>query len=143
MGKDEAVCVVCAILVRNGRVLLARRPAGKHLALKWEFPGGKVEPEEPPVAALIREIREELGCEIEVIEPLPSSRHDYERGTIDLLPFVCRLAGGSSEPHPHEHVAIDWVEPADLLKHDLAPADVPVVTGLFEWWRAQNPPRIC
>lgn len=143
MGKDQPVCVVCAVLVRDGRVLLARRPAGKHLALKWEFPGGKVEPEESPVAALIREIREELGCEIEVIEALPPCLHDYERGTIELLPFVCRLAAGSSEPHPHEHVAIDWVEPADLLKHDLAPADVPVVTALFEWSPDQIPPRIC
>lgn len=123
---------MCALIERESRILIAQRPAGKHLALKWEFPGGKMERGEGPAAALIREIREELGCEIEVIGPMPPCVHDYERGAIELLPFMCRLAAGSAEPRPHEHVAIDWVEPVDLLSHDLAPADIPVVAMLLD-----------
>ena len=55
--------VVCALIERDGLVLVAQRPAHKHLPLKWEFPGGKVEPGESPEAAIVRELREELGCE--------------------------------------------------------------------------------
>ena len=121
------VPVVCALIIRDDRVLIAQRPAGKHLALKWEFPGGKVEPGEEPAAALVREIREELGCDIEIVEELPSARHRYERGEIELIPFVCKLAGQSSEPHPHEHVAVEWVRAAELSGYDLAEADLPVV----------------
>lgn len=121
------VPVVCALIIRDDRVLIAQRPADKHLALKWEFPGGKVEPGEQPAAALVREIREELGCEIEIVEALQTARHRYERGEIELIPFLCRLAEGSGEPHPHEHVAVEWVRTADLSGYDLAEADLPVV----------------
>ena len=121
------VPVVCALIIRDDRVLIAQRPAGKHLALKWEFPGGKVEPGEQPASALVREIREELGCEIEVVEALHTSRHRYERGEIELIPFICKFAEGSSEPHPHEHVAVEWVRAEELSGYDLAEADLPVV----------------
>lgn len=118
--------------MRGERVLIAQRPAGKHLALKWEFPGGKVEPGEEPAAALVREIEEELGCRIEVRERWPSVTHRYERGVIELIPFVCELSDGSAEPHPHEHIAIEWVAVADLRSFDLAEADLPIVTMLKE-----------
>lgn len=125
--------VVCAILVRDERVLLAQRPVGKHLALKWEFPGGKVESGESAAAALVREMREELGCDIEVLAELSHSQHTYDRGTIEMIPFVCALAKDSPEPHPHEHAAIVWSVMSDLLKHDLAPADYPVVDAYRTW----------
>ena len=121
------VPVVCALIERDGRVLLARRPPHKLLALKWEFAGGKVEPGEPAEAAIIREIREELGCDIEIISALPRFNHDYIRVVIEMIPFVCRLRPGSPEPHPHEHPEIVWVEPERLQEYDLAAADVPVV----------------
>ena len=127
MSSATAIPVVCALIIRDDRVLIAQRPAGKHLALKWEFPGGKVEPGEEAAAALVREILEELGCEIEIVEALASARHRYERGEIELIPFVCKLAAGSREPHPHEHVAVEWVRMADLISYDLAEADLPVV----------------
>ena len=66
MVKSPPIPVVCAVIERKGRVLIARRPAHKHLGLKWEFPGGKVEPDESAEAAIIREIQEELGCAIEI-----------------------------------------------------------------------------
>lgn len=113
--------------------MIAQRPGDKHLALKWEFPGGKVEPGEKTEAALVREIREELGCDIIVREAWTPFVHRYERGDIELMPFVCELTPQSAEPHPHEHVAIEWVRVNDLRSYDLAEADLPVVTMLEEF----------
>ena len=123
--------VVCAVIEDgSGRVLVAQRPAHKHLALKWEFPGGKVEPGESPEAALHRELREELGCEVAALRALPRSTHDYGSVVIEMIPFVCRLASDSAAPLAHEHVALRWVAKRELLSLDLAPADVPVVNSL-------------
>lgn len=110
-------------------MLLAQRPPHKLLPLKWEFAGGKVEPGEDPAAAIGREIREELGCEIHLVRALPRFVHDYGRVVIEMIPFVCSLPPGAAEPHPHEHVAVAWVEPGRLLDYDLAAADLPVVAA--------------
>ncbi len=124
--------VVCAVITdAAGRVLLAQRPAHKHLGLKWEFPGGKVEPGESPEAALVREIREELGCDIALTRALPRFTHDYGTVVIEMIPFVATLASASPTPLPHEHVALTWCEPATLRSYDLAPADWPVVDALL------------
>lgn len=125
--------VVCAIIEDGaGRLLIAQRPAHKHLGLKWEFPGGKVEPGEDPAAALAREIKEELGCAITLVQALPSFTHDYGTVVITMIPFICRLLDdGGPLPHPHEHVALRWVLPAELAAIDLAPADWPVVKQLL------------
>jgi len=123
--------VVCALIVDTaGRVLLAQRPAHKHLGLKWEFPGGKIEAAETPEAALRREIREELACDIEVEKALPRFLHDYTSVVIEMFPFICRLTAGSPPPHPHEHVAIAWVSANELRNYDLAPADLPLIKYL-------------
>jgi len=126
-SSPASIPVVCAVIERDGRVLLAQRPANKHLSGKWEFPGGKVESGETPADALIREIREELACEIRVTRALPSSVHDYPNVRIELIPFVCELSPDSPPPVSHEHAAIAWVQPCELLAHDLAPADIPIV----------------
>ena len=128
MPDPAPIPVVCAVIERSdGCVLLAQRPAHKHLALKWEFAGGKVEPGEEPAAALVREIREELGCAIAIMRALPRFTHRYGDVVIEMFPFVCRLAAGSPELHAHEHVAFAWVAPDELLDYDLAAADLPVV----------------
>lgn len=127
MTSAAPVPVVCALIEHDGRVLLARRPADKHLPLKWEFPGGKVEPGEDPAAAIVREIREELGCAIVLTRALPRFIHDYSAVVIEMIPYVCTLAAGSPAPHPREHIAIEWVEPARFTGFDLAPADLPVI----------------
>lgn len=126
------VPVVCAVIEREGLVLVAQRPPHKLLPLKWEFPGGKVEPGEEPAAAIVREIREELGCAIRVARALPPFIHDYKTVVIEMIPFVCALMPGTSEPHPHEHVAVAWVPPAELRGYDLAAADWPVVDQLLD-----------
>lgn len=131
MPQSPAVPVVCAVLEdAAGRVLVAQRPAHKHLALKWEFPGGKIEPDETSEAALVREIHEELRCDIVVLRALPRFTHDYGEVVIEMSPFVCTLAPQSPPPHPHEHVAIRWVNLSELPLLDLAAADLPVVASL-------------
>ena len=119
--------MVCAVIERAGRVLLAQRPAHKHLPLKWEFPGGKVEAGEEPATALRREIREELGCDIVPGRALPRFLHTYGSTEIEMIPFVCKLVPGTPEPQAHEHIALAWALPAELKDHDLAAADLPVV----------------
>lgn len=127
--KPPVPVVAAVIEDSTGRVLVAQRPAHKHLALQWEFPGGKVEPGEAPAAALARELREELGIEIEVVCALPTFTHDYGTVVITMIPFVCRLAPGSAAPQAHEHAALRWIAPTDLRTLDLAPADWPVVAS--------------
>lgn len=129
VASSPTVPVVCALIERSGRLLLAQRPAHKHLPFKWEFPGGKVEPGEEAWAAIVREIREELGCEIVITRALPRFPFDYGAVAIEMIPYVCRLAADSPEPHPHEHVALAWATPDELPRYDLAPADVPVIAS--------------
>lgn len=120
--------MVCAVIEDGlSRVLVAQRPAHKHLGLKWEFAGGKVEPGETTEAAIVREIREELGCAIAIRRALPRFTHDYGTLVIEMIPFVCSLVPGSPAPHPHEHAAVRWVTLTELKSLDLAPADWPVV----------------
>lgn len=125
--SSHPIRVVCALIERDGGVLLARRPAHKHLGGKWEFPGGKIEPGETPAAALVRECAEELACDIEVGLALPSVTHAYPDRTIVLLPFVCRLAPASPEPQAAEHSALAWVEAERMTDYDLPAADAPIV----------------
>lgn len=125
-ASSAPIPVVCALIEREGRVLIAQRPAHKHLPLQWEFPGGKVEPGEAAEDAIVREIREELGCRIVVTRPLPRSTYAYAV-TIEMIPFVCRLAPDSPEPHAIEHLGLRWVTLAELSAFALAPADLPVV----------------
>lgn len=127
VSATPPIPVVCAVIEHQGRVLLAQRPPDKHLPFKWEFAGGKVEPGEDPAAAIVREVREELGCEIIISRALPRFTYDYTRVVIEMIPFVCTLAAGSTAPHAHEHLALAWVQPDALTSYDLAPADLPVI----------------
>ncbi|NWK57221.1 (deoxy)nucleoside triphosphate pyrophosphohydrolase [Verrucomicrobiaceae bacterium N1E253] len=118
--------VVCAVIQDDdGRVMACQRSEHQSHAGKWEFPGGKVETGEDPRDALRREIREELGCEIEVGDRLPEVKHDYGDVAICLIPFVCRLGEGA-EPVPHEHAAVRWLEEGDFPSLDWAEADIPI-----------------
>lgn len=129
MTPSDPVPVVCALIERDGRLLLAQRPVDKHLPRKWEFPGGKVEPGEDSATAIVREIREELGCEVVITRALPRFPFTYGAVVIEMIPYVCILAAHSPEPHPHEHLALAWALPDELLAYDLAPADVPVIAS--------------
>jgi 8-oxo-dGTP diphosphatase len=116
------------ILDEAGRLLACKRPEGKHLGGKWEFPGGKLEAGESPEQALVRELEEELGIRIEAGASLTPVVWDYGRGPIRLHPFVCTILSG--DPHPHEHSEIRWCSPDELKELDWAEADLPI---LGEW----------
>ena len=124
------VDVVCGVIEdAQGRYLACLRPEGKHLGGLWEFPGGKVEPGEAPECALIRELEEELGVRVEIAGALQPVVWQYERGTIRLLPYRCRLVEG--EPRAIEHERVTWCAPEDFGTLAWADADVPVLRELL------------
>lgn len=130
-ATSQPLDVVCAIIRReDGRILLAQRPPGKSLAGLWEFPGGKIDPGETPAQALHRELMEELGCRVTLLQSGPPVLHEYSWGFIRLFPFLCELTACSPPPHPHEHTALQWVFQKNISLPDLAPADVPVLRWL-------------
>ncbi len=126
-SANPVLRVVCALIERDGRVLMAQRPAHKHLGGKWEFPGGKVEPGETDTDALHRELCEELGCTVEIVRALAPQTHAYETVTVCLLPFVTRLTADSREPQSLEHNALAWVPANELTTLDLPAADLPII----------------
>ena len=117
--------VACAIIEDRGLVLAAQRSAAMSLPLKWEFPGGKIRSGESPQACLRRELLEELGITLRVLEAIPPSTHRYPAFTVTLHPFRCAVGSGTITLH--EHAAVLWRAPADLLTLDWAEADLPVI----------------
>ncbi|ALC15318.1 ADP-ribose pyrophosphatase YjhB, NUDIX family [Desulfuromonas soudanensis] len=117
--------VTCAIIERDGLVLAAQRSAAMSLPLKWEFPGGKIDPGETPEECLRRELVEEMGVRVRVGESLPASTHRYPTFTVTLYPFVCSIEAG--EIVLHEHAAVSWLPVGELRTLDWAEADLPVI----------------
>jgi 8-oxo-dGTP diphosphatase len=122
--------VAAALIDRQGRVLVQQRPAGKHMAGLWEFPGGKVEPGETPEAALVRELHEELGIAIEeaALVPLTFASAPLGERHLLLLLYLCRDWQG--EPQALDAVALQWVRPADMRALAMPPADQPFIAIL-------------
>lgn len=122
-----------ALIDREGRVLLAQRPEGKSLAGLWEFPGGKVEPGESPEAALIRELREELGIETKAscLAPLTFASHSYEHFHLLMPLFACRRWDGIASGQEGQNLA--WVRPDRLKDYPMPPADLPLIPILRDW----------
>lgn len=122
-----------ALIDVDGRVLLAQRPEGKSLAGLWEFPGGKVEAGETPEAALIRELREELGIETKqsCLAPLTFASHSYEAFHLLMPLFACRRWQGI--PTPREGQTLAWVRANDLRNYPMPPADIPLIPILRDW----------
>jgi A/G-specific adenine glycosylase len=114
--------VTAAVIRRNGKVLIAQRPDKGLLGGMWEFPGGKIEPDESLPACLRREICEELGVDIEVGASFGSYEHAYTHFKITLHAFECQLTDGS-EPTPREHTALRWVAPLELTDFPMGKID--------------------
>ena len=114
----------------RGRILLARRTEGRDLAGLWEFPGGKREPGETPEAALVRELREELGIEAEIGLPLIRVPHRYPHKRLQL--DVRRIAAWRGTPKGHEGQALAWVPRHKLASYAMPSADRPVVAALLQ-----------
>ncbi|OYU38093.1 MAG: 8-oxo-dGTP diphosphatase MutT [Pseudorhodobacter sp. PARRP1] len=122
-----------ALIDPEGRVLLAQRPEGKSLAGLWEFPGGKVEPGETPEAALIRELKEELGIDTwkSCLAPLTFASHSYDDFHLLMPLFACRRWEGI--PTPQEGQNLAWVRPQNLRDYPMPAADLPLIPILRDW----------
>ena len=119
--------VAAALADGDGRVLLQRRAPGRAMAGLWEFPGGKVEPDERPEAALVRELEEELGIVVETgaLSPAAFASADNGGRHMLLLLYLCRQWRG--EPRALDAAELAWVLPADMTKLAMPPADEPLI----------------
>jgi 8-oxo-dGTP diphosphatase len=119
-----------ALIDKDARILLARRPAGKSMAGLWEFPGGKVESGEKPETALIRELKEELGIDVteSCLAPLTFASHAYEDFHLLMPLYVCRRWKGLVTPR--EGQELKWVVARNLRDYAMPPADLPLIPHL-------------
>ncbi|HIM45315.1 MAG: CTP pyrophosphohydrolase [Alphaproteobacteria bacterium MarineAlpha10_Bin2] len=130
--EQKPILLVAAIALvdPDGRVLIAQRPAGKHLEGLWEFPGGKLRQGETPEAALIRELKEELGIDVaeSCLAPLSFASHAYEEFHLLMPLYVCRIWQGAVSAR--EGQQLKWVRPSKLGDWPMPPADAPLVAAL-------------
>lgn len=124
----KTVTVVAVVLLdADNRILLAQRPEGKSMAGLWEFPGGKVQENETPEYALIRELNEELGIMTgtDCLQPLTFASHSYDDFHLLMPVYACRTWKGT--PKPMEGQSLAWVSKQDLSSYDMPPADIPLI----------------
>jgi 8-oxo-dGTP diphosphatase len=129
----KLVLVVAAALVdTDGRVLIAQRPQGKALAGLWEFPGGKIEANERPEEALIRELAEELGIIVKApcLAPLTFASHAYEDFHLLMPLYICRKWEGVAQPLDGQR--LKWARAKDLRDYPMPPADAPLIPHLID-----------
>ena len=124
----KTINVVAAIIMKDGRVFATQRGYGDYKDW-WEFPGGKIEPGETPEEALVREIREELHAEIEVMRLVDTVQYDYPKFHMDMSCYLCRLI--SDEIELVEHEAARWLDLDDVWSVKWLPSDIEVIEDLF------------
>ena len=122
-----------ALIDRDGRILIAKRPDGKSMAGLWEFPGGKVELGETPEQALVRELSEKLGIKTwnSCLAPMTFASHAYEGFHLLMPLFVCRKWEGIVLPK--EEQELKWVYSNELQNYPMPPADLPLIPILRDW----------
>lgn len=132
-SRPLLLVATCALIDSDGRVLLARRPEGKTMAGLWEFPGGKLQPGETPEAALIRELREELGIDVAsaCLAPFAFASHAYGNFHLLMPLFLCRRWKGRAEGREGQTLA--WVRPERLADYPMPEADRPLVPLLRDF----------
>ncbi len=132
-ARPLLLVAACALIDRDGRVLLARRPEGKRMAGLWEFPGGKLHPGETPEAALIRELKEELAIDVTAacLAPLAFASHAYDRFHLLMPLYLCRRWKGI--PRAKEGQTLTWVRTDKLGDYPMPPADRPLIPLLRDF----------
>ncbi len=127
---ESRIHVAAAVVWRGDQILLTQRPPGGALGMQWEFPGGKLEAGESPEAAVVREVREELGVESRVIERLHVERHRYAHGIEVEITFLrCEFESDEFNPGHGVH-AYRWVLPRDIDVAEVLEADRAFVRSL-------------
>lgn len=127
--RRHEIRVVAGVIERDGQILVGQRRAGDRFQFKWEFPGGKVEPDEDPKEALVRELQEELGIQAVIGEELARYEHQYPGKTAILLMFY-RISSFSGEPANHVFASIRWESREALPEYDFLDGDVDFVRRL-------------
>lgn len=130
----QSVLVVAGVLIDpDGRILVAQRPAQKHMGGLWEYPGGKIEQGELPEFSLMRELREELGVETRpgCFFPIGFASHLYEDFHLLMPVYGCRA--WRNAPRAYEHDAVKWVRPHQLYDLDMPPADAPLNDAVIQY----------
>jgi 8-oxo-dGTP diphosphatase len=132
-AKPLLLVAACALIDADGRILLARRPEGKRLAGLWEFPGGKLDAQETPEQAVIRELKEELGVDISAacLAPFAFASHAYADFHLLMPLFLCRRWTGT--PRGAEGQTLAWVRPARLADYPMPDADRPLIPLLRDF----------
>ena len=130
--KPILLVVACALVDADRRVLIAQRPEDKNMGGLWEFPGGKVEPNESPEQAIIRELKEELNVDTKeaCLAPLTFASFSYEKFHLLMPLYVCRKWQGT--PVADENSALKWVRPQRMRDYPMPPADEPLVAHLCD-----------
>jgi 8-oxo-dGTP diphosphatase len=126
----KATTVTCAIIFFGEKILAVQRSRSMNQPMKWEFPGGKIEPGETEEQCIVREIREELNIEIRITGRLKPNTHDYGAYMINLIPFLAEYVSGEIKLKEHSHYVLMSMD--ELRKPDWAPADLPVVAQFLE-----------
>ena len=129
IDESHVVRVVAAVIENpQGEILIAKRPDHLHQGGLWEFPGGKLEAQELPRAALARELVEELGISVNVAQPLLKTRHDYPDKSVEL--DVWTVPSFAGEAHGREGQKIVWVRREELARYDFPAANTPILDRL-------------
>jgi len=136
MSDRKRLLVVAGLMVRDGRVLITQRRADQSLGLQWELPGGKVEAGESPVAALARELVEEIGVTVEVGRIWDVLFCAYPTFDLVMLVYSCEILDG--EPRAIDVADVAWVPPGELTAWQILAADRPLIDRLV----SEGPPRI-
>ena len=122
--------VVAAVIVKENKILIARRKEGKHLEFKWEYPGGKVNNDENEKESLKRELKEELDISVSIDDYITESFYEYDKAKINLKAYFVKNYSGTIKLTDHDK--INWIKIDELNNYEFAPADIPINNYLIK-----------